>query len=142
MVQGISCGRRFCFEKTSSRRLATFLTAARMFPRGKSAAGRSAGFFILKTDNIMKRVLSVRKVLAFAFLVGLCSCASTSQEKPGVSGRSSPGAQVARGAVHGLRYLIGVPLSLGVTVLGPIGGVPPSTGFQMLQDLHDFKLPD
>ncbi len=109
---------------------------------GLAPAGRSAGFFILSTDSTMNQKLSLHKILAAAVLFSFCSCASPSQGKRVADGRPSAGAQIGKSAVNGLRYLVGAPFFLGVAVFGPIGGAPPSVGLQMLQDLHDYELPD
>jgi hypothetical protein len=90
----------------------------------------------------MNHSLTPHKILSVALLGGLCSCAGTSQVTPVARARPPVGSQVGRSAVNGLRYVFGVPLSVGVAILGPLGGVSPSTGIQMLQDLHDYKLPD
>jgi hypothetical protein len=90
----------------------------------------------------MIQALTAHKILAVALLGGLCSCASPSRVTPVARAKPSVGSQVGRSAVNGFRYVFGVPLSLGVTVLGPLAGVSPSAGIQMLQDLHDYKLPD
>ena len=70
------------------------------------------------------------------------SCASPAKEKRLTSGGPSAGARIGKGAVNGLRYLVGAPFFVGMAVLGPLGGAPPSAGLEMLQKLHDYELPD
>lgn len=81
-------------------------------------------------------------ILRVPSLGGLCSYPGTSQVAPVACARPSVGSRVGRGAVNGLRYMFGVPPSPGMSILWPLGRVLPSTGIQMLQDLHDQKLPD
>ena len=108
-------------------------------PGGKK---RAAGFLMPNLVNTVKQTVTVAKVFGFAVMGALCSCASPSQVTPVARAREPIGTQVGRGAVNGFRYAIGVPLSLGMTIFGPLAGVSPSAGIQMLQDLHDYKLPD
>ena len=93
-------------------------------------------------DSTMKQKLSLRNILIAMVLVSFCSCASPSKEKRVADGKPSVGAQVGKGAVNGLRYLFGVPLFVGMTVLAPLGGGSPAYGLKGLQKLADYELPD
>ena len=77
-----------------------------------------------------------------AVMLSFCACASSPKEKHVADGKRTVSAQVGRGAVNGLRYLVGVPFFLGITVLGPVGGCPPTAGLAMLQELYDYELPE
>jgi hypothetical protein len=86
--------------------------------------------------------LSLQNVLVATMLLSFCSCASPSKDKRRADGRASAGVQIQKGAVNGLRYLVGVPFFLGVAILGPFGGVSPAYGLEGLQELHDYEVPD
>ena len=74
--------------------------------------------------------------------VNSCGCASSSKERRVADGKPSAGAQVGKGAVNGLRYIVGVPVALAVGVTAPLAGGSPLVGLEMLEALHRYEPSD
>ena len=96
----------------------------------------------LQRLQTMNQRILVRKILMVGVLVVFWSCASPAKEKRLASGGPTAGARIGKGAVDGLRYVVGAPFFLAMAILGPLGGASPSVGLGMLQQLHDYELPE
>ena len=90
----------------------------------------------------MNQKLSFQNVFVATVLFSFCSCASPSKDRQVAAVKPSAGAQIGKGAVTGLRYLVGAPFFLGMAILGPLGGASPAYGFEGLQQMYDYEPTD
>src|SRR4051812_36575582 len=87
----------------------------------------------------MMRKGPIPSVLAAIALVGSSSCATPSTTKHVADSGPSACTRAGTGCANGLRYVFGVPLFTGLTLIGPPFGVPPSAGLNCLQQVFDYQ---
>ena len=86
----------------------------------------------------------LQNVLVAVVLISLCSCAGPSKNL-GASAppakKPSAGAQVGKGVVMGLRFVVGVPVFFMMLIAVPMGGGSPAAAFSLFGGLFE-DLPD
>ena len=93
-------------------------------------------------NTAMSHKLLLQTLFVATMLVNFCGCASPSKERRVADGKPSAGAQIGKGAVNGLRYVVGVPVALAAGVAAPLGGGSPLVGLEMLEELHRYEPSD